>query len=187
MTLGILRRYLPGVEDAWQYTTDAVGQFFERALASHVEPQSTSLNIGTLFDVVNDDLPQLASDTIDTYLELAHKLGGLTAELHFALSSETDDPAFAPEPYTVLYQRSIYQSMRVQTIRALNELKQQICDFPVELQSDVRSLLEHEDEIMDRYRRLLSGRINATRIRCHGDYHFEERALHGAGLFDRRF
>jgi len=170
MTLGILRRYLPGVEDAWQYTVDAVGQFFERAMASHVRPEWMSLNIDTMFNADSCELPQLASDTIDTYLELAHQLGVHTAELHMALASDPDDPAFAPEPFTSHYQRSIYQSMRTQTIRTMVELKSALSELPAELQPDARQLLDREDEIMQRYRRLLNGRINAARIRCHGDY-----------------
>jgi maltose alpha-D-glucosyltransferase/alpha-amylase len=171
MTLGILRRYLEGVEDAWQYTVDAVGQFFDRALATKTQPELISLNIDTLLEAVDRALPQLASDTVDTYLDLAHGLGGHTAELHLALASDPDDPAFAPEPFSVHYQRSIYQSMRTQTIRALAELRQRVGELPPDLQPEVRTLLEREDEIMQRYRRLLKDRMNATRIRCHGDYH----------------
>ena len=173
MTLGILRRFLPGVEDAWQYTVDAVGQFFERVLASHAQPESVSPSIDCLFNAVDRKLPQMASDTIDTYLELAHRLGLHTAELHLALASDSEDPAFAPEPFTFHYQRSIYQSMRTQSIRALAELKQRFGELPAELQPDVRELIDREDVILQRYRRLLNVRITATRIRCHGDYHLK--------------
>lgn len=173
ITLGVLRRYLPGVEDAWQYTVDAVGQFFERALASSVQPDVTRVDMTTLLSLVDRDQPQLASDTIDTYLELAYQLGRHTAELHVALSSDAEDPAFAPEAFTSHYQRSIYQSMRGQTIRAFVELKQRVNELQGDLQADVRLLLEREDEVMQRFRQLLRDKITAMRIRCHGDYHLK--------------
>lgn len=173
MTLGILRQYLPGVEDAWQYTADAVGQFFERALALNSAPEPAVLSIDSLFEVSDHKPPQLASDTIDTYLDLAQRLGSHTAELHLALSSDPDDPAFAPEPFSFHYQRSVYQSMRSQLIRAFAELKQRFVELPVDLQPEIRQLLQREDQILPRFAKLLSGRITATRIRCHGDYHLK--------------
>ena len=39
-------------------------------------------------------------------------LGERTARMHFALAGEETDASFSPEPFTSLYQRSIYQSMR---------------------------------------------------------------------------
>ena len=61
---------------------------------------------------------ELANALIGTYLENADLLGRRTAELHLALASDREDPAFAPEPFTSLYQRSLYQSMRNQTARS---------------------------------------------------------------------
>ena len=40
------------------------------------------------------------------------QVGDIGLELHLALASGTDDPSFSPEPFTTLYQRSLYQSMR---------------------------------------------------------------------------
>jgi maltose alpha-D-glucosyltransferase/alpha-amylase len=42
------------------------------------------------------------------YFERAALLGKRTAELHLALSSDAEDPAFAPEPFTLLHQRSMF-------------------------------------------------------------------------------
>lgn len=173
ITVGVLRQYLEGVEDAWQYTIDAAGQFFERALASSVHPEPAAVSVRALFEAADKGLPQLASDTVDTYLDLAHRLGGHTAELHQALASDPGNPAFAPEIFTLHHQRSIYQSMRSETIRAMTELRQRIGELPLELQADARNVLQREDEIMQRYRRLLNDRIGAMRIRCHGDYHLK--------------
>ena len=46
------------------------------------------------------------------YIQSAELMGRRTGELHIALASAPDDPAFAPEPITPFYQRSMYQSLR---------------------------------------------------------------------------
>ena len=174
MTLGILQGFFPGVEDAWRYTLDAVGQFFERVLTTSTQPARVSLNVDTLLEAADRDLPPLASEMVGAYLDSAHRLGQRTAELHLALASEPDDPAFAPEPFTSHYQRSLYQSMRSRTIRSLVDLTQRVPRLPEELQTDARLLLSREDELFQRFHALLNRRISAMRIRCHGDYHLAQ-------------
>ena len=46
-----------------------------------------------------------------------------SAELHNVLSSDDEDPDFAPEAFTVFYQRSLYQSIRALTGRTLRLLR----------------------------------------------------------------
>ena len=62
--------------------------------------------------VETNEIPPLAGELIGPYLENVKLLGQRTAELHVALASDSNDPDFAPEPFSVLYQRSLYQSMR---------------------------------------------------------------------------
>ncbi|MBC7819109.1 MAG: maltose alpha-D-glucosyltransferase [Planctomycetaceae bacterium] len=174
MTLGILQGFFPGVEDAWRYTLDAVGQFFERVLTSTTPPPCVSLNIDTLLDAAGSDLPPLASEMVGAYLDSAHRLGQRTAELHLALASELDDAAFRPEPFSAHYQRSLYQSMRSQTIRSLVDLTQRLPRLPDELQAGAKTLLGREAEIFPRFQALLNRRMTAMRIRCHGDYHLAQ-------------
>jgi hypothetical protein len=55
---------------------------------------------------------QLMTEGPETHLESARLIGQRTAELHVVLASGGEDPDFAAEPFTPLYQRSVYQSMR---------------------------------------------------------------------------
>jgi maltose alpha-D-glucosyltransferase/alpha-amylase len=91
-----------------------------------------------------------------------------------ALASDAEDPAFAPEPFTSYYQRSLYQSLRSRSIRALADLTQRIPQLPDELQADARNLLDREKELFQRFHALLNRRLTAMRIRCHGDYHLAQ-------------
>jgi maltose alpha-D-glucosyltransferase/alpha-amylase len=112
MTLGVLHGFISNQGDAWQYTQDILAHYFEYVLARRAELQDTSMPEMHLLDLVEQDFDPLASEMIGTYLESARLLGQRTAELHIALASLPDHPDFAPEPFSTLYQRSLYQSMR---------------------------------------------------------------------------
>jgi maltose alpha-D-glucosyltransferase/alpha-amylase len=108
---------------------------------------------------------------IGPYLESARLLGERTADLHLALASEIVDPDFRPEPFSTLYQRSVYQSMRSQAGRSLQLLRSRLRYLPEPLAAPARAVLAREAEIQGRFRSLLSVKIAAMRTRVHGDYH----------------
>jgi maltose alpha-D-glucosyltransferase/alpha-amylase len=118
------------------------------------------------------EVPALARELIGPYLASAELLGQRTAELHLALASDTENPAFAPESFTSFYQRSIYQYMRNLAGRTLLLLKKRLSKLPPETQKLGQILLNREDFLMERFKSILNLRITADRIRCHGDFHF---------------
>ncbi len=108
---------------------------------------------------------------IGPYLESARLLGERTADLHAALASNTTDPNFAPEPFSKLYQRSIYQSMRNLTARTFQLMRSRLKHLPEKGLDLAKKVLELEEKVFDSFRSLLDSRIITTRIRVHGDFH----------------
>jgi len=151
MTVGILQGYLENSGDAWTYTLDAISRFFDRILSDS--------NSADRMKHPNDEL-------IGGYLSDAELLGRRTAEMHLALASRDDIAAFAPEPFTPHYQRSIYQSMRTQAVQTMQLLRRRAKDNP-----DAQMVVAREAELQKRIRSVLDGRIGGQRIRTHGDYH----------------
>src|SRR5439155_21698927 len=105
-----------------------------------------------LIDLLEEDLPATAQEFIGPYLESARLLGQRTAELHVALAVAPDEPNFAPEPFTTLYQRSLYQSMRSQARKVFEQLRKRVKDLPEAAQEDAKSLLGREEELLKRVR-----------------------------------
>jgi maltose alpha-D-glucosyltransferase/alpha-amylase len=104
-------------------------------------------------------------------MSTAELLGRRTAGMHLALAAGQENAAFAPEPFTRLYQRSLYQSMRSQarlTLQMLAARRPQLQGEPAAL---VDAVLSRESDILAGFAGLLTGRLAASRIRCHGDYH----------------
>jgi maltose alpha-D-glucosyltransferase/alpha-amylase len=122
-------------------------------------------------DLTEQETPAFARELIGSYLPSAHRLGQRTGELHVALASDPKSPAFAAEPFTALYRRSLYQSLRTLADQSLTLLGKRIKGVPEELRADAEKVLKLKNAIFDRFRQIIEAKISAMRIRCHGDYH----------------
>jgi maltose alpha-D-glucosyltransferase / alpha-amylase len=173
LTMAILHQFVPNEGDAWRYTQDVLGRYYERMLTQSAPPGRDAMRApeAPLLELAARDLPDGVAGTIGEYVDASRLLGQRTAELHAALASSTTDADFAPEPFTAPYQRSLYQSMRTQAREALQMLRRGLRDFPPEMRDDAERVVEAEDAILLRFRPLLERKIDAMRIRVHGDYH----------------
>jgi maltose alpha-D-glucosyltransferase / alpha-amylase len=168
MTIGILQGFVPNEGDVWEFTLDALRDYMEERLARLArEPdEEAPLPSGGLLELAGVEPTPLAADTLGTYLESARLLGRRTGEMHLALASDHDDPSFAPEPFTPMYQRSVYQRMRSLTDSVFRLLRSQVDQIPVAVQ-----ILDLKEEILGRFHRLRERKISGVRMRCHGDFH----------------
>ncbi|MDD5126734.1 MAG: putative maltokinase, partial [Dehalococcoidales bacterium] len=169
MSIAVLHHYVPNEGDAWQYTLDSLERYFKIVLA-HPTVQVPPLPPQHLL-VLPRDPPDLARETIGLYLNSMQLLGKRTAEMHLALSSSTNVPDFAPEPFTYMYQNSRYQAMRAYATRTLATLRREMGNLPEDLRADAQRVLEQEASIIERFQLIRNKKIGAARIRIHGDYH----------------
>lgn len=178
ITVGILQGYIHNQGDAWRYSLDQLGHYFERVL-TQTAAQEPPLPGKSLLALSQETTPILAQETIGPYLAAASLLGRRTAELHLALAADYSDPDFAPEPFSELYQRSLYQSMRNLTGQVFELLGEHINKpstgtgepLPEGASQEAQRVLGLESQIVERFRALRQQPINALRTRFHGDYH----------------
>jgi maltose alpha-D-glucosyltransferase/alpha-amylase len=166
-----LQSFAPNQGDGWTFTLSALDRFFERVLAlgDHARiPEAPASLLDFDASHITSELEDLIAGF---YLEMVRVLGRRTGELHLALASVKAEPNFAPEPFSMLYQRSIYQSMRSLIRRVLPLLEKNLNRLPEQSVADARQLLEAEPELLARQKRMLDNKIRATKIRIHGDYH----------------
>jgi maltose alpha-D-glucosyltransferase/alpha-amylase len=116
-------------------------------------------------------MPEEVKADIGPYLDRARLLGIRTGELHRALASRGDDPTFAPEAFSTLYQRSLYQSVRTTVRQNLRQLVRRIGTLPEQARPDAQAALRLESVVDERLNALLDKRLGGMRIRCHGDLH----------------
>jgi maltose alpha-D-glucosyltransferase/alpha-amylase len=176
-TLGFLREVIPDEGDAWRWTMDALGRYFERAVTGwgRGEHRMAPVPAEPLMDLAERDLSPDDFERLGTYLPSVRLLGERTAELHLALASARsagpEDRAFAPEPFTQLYQRSLYDSMRTHAKRSLRLLRQRLDGIGPAERLDAERVLAAEDRVVASFHRLMGAKLSTERIRCHGDYH----------------
>jgi maltose alpha-D-glucosyltransferase/alpha-amylase len=165
VTVAALEEFVPNEGSGYNYVVDALGHGLEEALAN---PGSEDLHLiapPRLLDVGAIDL-EPGNLLVGPHLEWASLLGARTAELHLALTSDPTDPDLAPEPMTGIERQALYHGARSLTKRVFRQLAS-IAD-PSECLQEV---LAREAEVAKRLAVMSSMRIQAQRIRCHGDYH----------------
>jgi len=170
MTLAILQRFVPNQGTGWNYTLDALNQYLERVLAAE-SAQPPTERVGSITELAKLELPTHVIEAIGPYIESVRLLGERTAEMHAALSADSTDPAFSPEPFNEMGQQSIYQSMRSDTsgiLLTLAKRAQHLPDAPRELAGRV---LGAQTELFARFQAVAGTTMTGHRCRIHGDYH----------------
>ena len=170
--VGILQRYIPNEGDAWRHTLDQLSQYLDRAVTRSADEVKDLLEpMPFIQRLQNTPIPPIARELIGPYFENVKLLGQRTAELHVALASNYDDPDFAPEPFSLLYQRSLYQSMRNHSGRMFLVLRRNLNTLRGVLLDEALRVLDLQGEILNHFRTVLSRKITAKRTRVHGDFH----------------
>ncbi len=151
---------VPHESDLWEKMLDELGLAIDHVLSSD----------------------QGSDAAIDT--SIATLVGQRTAELHHALArtdigvSHADNGVsrtspMAPEGFTLLWQRSLLQSLRTSIRSTQRELRQAKRGgrIPEDIAAQATGLDDRLDHLMDRFDRLRSDKFDAKRIRVHGDLH----------------
>jgi maltose alpha-D-glucosyltransferase/alpha-amylase len=125
----------------------------------------------------------IATEMIGTYLDAARLMGQRVAELHLAFLSDSDDPNFAPEAYSALYQRSQYQSMRNLLGRVMRLLNVRINTIPQEQRKVAQTLFNNKASVEELFEAFLKGKFNVVRTRTHGDLHLGQMLYTGKDFF----
>jgi maltose alpha-D-glucosyltransferase / alpha-amylase len=201
LTVGVLQEYAMNEGDAWKYTLDAVGRYFERVLARRQgsavpEAPLAALAASQVELARRYAVHRAAEEEADEQATRQEResaaarpepgapdralLGNYleSAELLGRRTAELhralaggESPDFAPEPFSTLGQRSTYQSMRALTGKSLRLLADRAGGLEGDAAAAAGAVLERRDEVLGRFAALLDHKLAAQRIRTHGDYH----------------
>jgi trehalose synthase-fused probable maltokinase len=134
--LGLALALVSNRGDGWSWALSEVAAFFDRVLASAAPADADLLG------------PEVAARI--------RQLGTRTGELHLALAADTEDPAFAPEPFTP---------------GDAIELAAAIRESATRLAATLDRLRPWLPQIESRISQLTAADVRSAKSRTHGDYH----------------
>jgi len=134
-----------------------------------------------------DDVLASEDRSGDISTAMAELVGRRTAELHRSLAATTPSAAtgtasraagrrespMAPEGFTLLWQRSILQSLRTSIRSTQRDLRRarRGGHLDADVGDQVERFVDQLDHLMERFDRLRHEKLDAKRIRVHGDLH----------------
>jgi maltose alpha-D-glucosyltransferase/alpha-amylase len=172
--------------DVVSQTREALLGFLEQAATIEQPPAPASMAAAELLRIAAEGLPEMATTLVGSYLETARSLGRRVAEFHALLASASDDPTFAPEPFTRLYQASLFQSIDSLATRIVRQVRSHSAGFEPAAGTDARRILGLRAELKSRLEMLQRHRFSGARTRVHGAMHLATvlRAERGLVMID---
>jgi maltose alpha-D-glucosyltransferase/alpha-amylase len=152
--VAMVQRLIANEGDGWKWTTEELERYYENCARTPL-PQAA----------------ESARDHVGAYIEAAAVLGRRTAELHLALASAPDDPAFSPEPFDGREIEAMTAGMREEAAKAFDLLKSNLSALPDEILEMAGVALGKRRPIVERLSLNTQNRYFGKRIRTHGDYH----------------
>jgi maltose alpha-D-glucosyltransferase/alpha-amylase len=172
VSVGFLQGFIPNNGDGWEYTVDIARRYIENILSKHERLDIDSIQFDSLYNDGFDAIPEPMRELVDgTFFEMVSKLGVRTAQMHRALGSGSTESGFEAEPLSVLYQRSLFQSMQGLVRKTVQTLQSQIRSLPQSIRSEAGEIVETREQIVALLKKITRKKMEGKKIRIHGDYH----------------
>ncbi len=148
--LAVAHRYIENQGDAWQVVTSVLSRYAEEQ------------------HILTNEKPADSAER-EPLLQRVRQIGRRTAELHQALASRADIPAFAPEPVTAADLAQWRDRLLGRAERVFEQLSRHKHHANMDPAAD--ALARQHDGVMAYIRRLVETSGNGLKIRHHGDLH----------------
>ncbi|WP_419800880.1 maltose alpha-D-glucosyltransferase [Mucilaginibacter sp.] len=185
MVLGMIQEVVQSNSDGWTYMLDRINDFNERVIALPDMPPLITALQGTLTTALPyNEMPAYLLELLDNMVaNRVQTLGQRTGELHLALASDKDLPDFAPEEYSLHYQRSLYSGLQALVRTAFSLLTTKLNGLPETEKTLAKEVLENKQEILQLFKTIYGKTIEVDKIRVHGDYNLEQVLFTGKDFF----
>jgi maltose alpha-D-glucosyltransferase/alpha-amylase len=166
----MLQAFVASQGDGWQWTLDELGRHYELCVANDHEPAFTR-GARSLLELSGEDVPESMRAELGIYYDTARNLGRRTAQLHLALASPTDDPAFAPEPFDSGDLQRLSEDLKLHAESAFDTLRESLPRLPDEVMEKASLVVSLRRKLLAHLKELAALDLSCNKIRIHGDYH----------------
>ncbi|WP_297817392.1 maltose alpha-D-glucosyltransferase [Segetibacter sp.] len=173
IALGMLQVLIENHGDSHSFMLARINNYIERILSGDKEQLASIQSLGTLTEPVGYEelTPELQVLLGGTASEQARVIGIRTGEMHLALAAGKSLKDFAPEDFSLHYQRSLFSSMQ-SLVREIYENKPGDMDiYPDLVKQDLIDLFERKEDILQTLKRIYAKKLDVIKIRIHGNFH----------------
>jgi maltose alpha-D-glucosyltransferase/alpha-amylase len=189
IVLGILQEMIENHGDGYRYFLERVHNYIDKILARDKNAVPLSERLGTLTDPKGfEELPEEIRELLGApAAEQARLLGKRTGEMHLALAAGTALKDFKPEAFSLHYQRSLFSSMLSLVRETYQNLARNMKKLPADLQARAERIIAYKPDLLATLKQIYVKRLDASKIRIHGNYHLEQVLLTGKDLVIRDY
>jgi maltose alpha-D-glucosyltransferase / alpha-amylase len=173
--LGQIQEKVENHGDGRSYMTERLNNYIERILAKNHNNQDIPERLSTLTNPLSyDQLPQ----NLQTLLggpasEQSQLLGTRVALMHIALASGNEKD-FIPEEFSLHYQRSLFSSMQSMVRETFQNIGKALPGIAGNTRNQLQDIERKKNVLLDILKEIYSKKIDATKIRIHGNLHLQQ-------------
>ncbi len=118
-----------------------------------------------------EDMPDTVKDVLgSTFITKLAELGRTIASYHTVMSDVSSEKNFEKEALSLHYQRSVYAGLKGDVRATFDLMRNKMKELDEESIIMAKALLRREDELHTKLKRLFAYKIEADKIRIHGDF-----------------
>jgi maltose alpha-D-glucosyltransferase/alpha-amylase len=176
MTLGMMQALVEYHGNGRTFMQERLNNFNEKVLARNKENlPSLELKGSLVHPVPFEGLPENLREFLGGPLaEGARMLGTRLGDMHTLLASVYDIKDFAPENFSLHYQRSLFAGMQTLVRTAFNNLDKKLRLLPSDVLPAADKLSKRRQDLLNLLKQIYSKKFDITKIRIHGFFNLEQ-------------
>lgn len=174
IVLGMMQELVEYHGNGRTYMLERLRNYHERITARDTHPVlelKGTLTEPASFESIPEDLQEFIGATVAEGMRL---LGTRTGEMHKALASSSEIKDFAPEDFSIHYQRSLFAGWQSLVRATFNNKKKQIDSLPPHIQHETEILFSSKELLLKKMKKIYSKKFDAAKIRIHGNYDLKQ-------------
>lgn len=182
IVLGLMQTLVEYHGNGRTYMLERLNNYHDRIVARETHPAielKGTLTDPVAFEEFPDDLKEFIGGTIAEGIRL---IGVRTGELHNALSSRTDIKEFAPEDFSLHYQRSLFAGLQSLVRASFSNHKENIEMLEGFVKTETKEVLARKDEVLKTLKKIYRKKLDVQKIRIHGNFDLKQVVFTGKDL-----
>lgn len=184
--LGVMQEQIARHGDGKSYVLERINNYIERILARNTTELTLATNAvrGTLGKpVAFTDLPLETQILLgERAAEQTRLLGTRIGEMHLALAADQSNKDFAPEAFSLHYQRSLFSALQSLVRESYQTQRRNLQRLPDDIRNDVEQLLSRQEEVLTVLKRIYSKKLETSKTRIHGNLQLDKILLTGKDI-----